>query len=36
LGVSDRIIYRYVEEKDKPALYSGAEAFIFSSIYLYL
>jgi len=33
LGVAERIIYRFVEEKDKPALYSGAEVFIFPSIY---
>ncbi len=33
LGVSDRIIYRFVEEKDKQALYSGAEVFIFPSLY---
>ena len=33
LGVSDRIIYRFVEEKDKPALYSGAEAFVYPSSY---
>lgn len=33
LGVTDRIIYHFVEEKDKPALYSGAAAFVFPSVY---
>lgn len=33
LGVSDRIIYHFVEEKDKPILYSGAEVFVFPSLY---
>lgn len=33
LGVTERIVYRFVEEKDKPALYSGAEVFVFPSIY---
>ncbi len=33
LGVSDHIIYGYIEEEDKPALYSGASVFVFPSIY---
>ena len=33
LGVKDRIICHFVEEKDKPALYSGAGIFVFPSIY---
>lgn len=33
LGVSDRIIYRFVEDEDKPAVYSGASLFVFPSLY---
>jgi glycosyltransferase involved in cell wall biosynthesis len=33
LGVSSQIIYRYIEEEDKPAVYSGAELFVFPSLY---
>jgi len=33
LGMSGQIIYRFVEEEDKPAIYSGASLFVFPSIY---
>lgn len=33
LGVADRIVYRFVEDEDKPAVYSGASLFVFPSIY---
>ncbi|MBV9711145.1 MAG: glycosyltransferase family 4 protein [Ktedonobacteraceae bacterium] len=33
LGMSGQIIYRFVEEEDKPALYSGASLFVFPSLY---
>jgi glycosyltransferase involved in cell wall biosynthesis len=33
LGITDRIIYRFIEEKDKPAIYSGASVFVFPSLY---
>ena len=33
LGIKDQVICRFVEEKDKPALYSGAGVFVFPSIY---
>jgi glycosyltransferase involved in cell wall biosynthesis len=33
LGITDRIIYRYVEEKDKAALYSDADVFVYPSTY---
>ncbi len=33
LGMTGQIIYRYIEEEDKPALYSGASAFVFPSSY---
>ena len=33
LGMTGQIIYRYIEEEDKPALYSGASAFVFPSYY---
>src|SRR6266705_2560553 len=33
LGMSGQIIYRYIEEEDKPAVYSGASAFVFPSSY---
>jgi len=31
--MSGKIIYRFVEEEDKPAIYSGASLFVFPSIY---
>ncbi|MEO8954705.1 MAG: glycosyltransferase family 1 protein [Ktedonobacteraceae bacterium] len=33
LGISDQIIYRFVEEADKAALYSGASLFVYPSMY---
>jgi glycosyltransferase involved in cell wall biosynthesis len=33
LGMTGQIIYRYIEEEDKPAMYSGASAFVFPSSY---
>ena len=33
LGMTGQIIYRFVEEEDKPALYSGADLFVFPSLY---
>lgn len=33
LGVTEQIIYRFIEEEDKPALYSGASLFVFPSLY---
>ena len=33
LGMSGQIIYRFVEEEDKPAIYSGASLFVFPSLY---
>ncbi len=33
LGMSGQIVYRYIEEEDKPAMYSAASAFIFPSMY---
>ncbi|HEY4384461.1 MAG TPA: glycosyltransferase family 1 protein, partial [Ktedonobacteraceae bacterium] len=33
LGMSGQIIYRFVEEEDKPTLYSGASLFVFPSLY---
>jgi len=33
LGISDRVIYRFVEDADKPAMYSGASLFVFPSLY---
>ncbi len=33
LGVTDQIIYHFIREEDKPAVYSGAEVFIFPSLY---
>ncbi len=33
LGVTDQIIYRFVEEEDKPALYSAASVYVFPSLY---
>ncbi len=33
LGITDRIIYRFIEEEDKPAIYSAASVFVFPSLY---
>jgi glycosyltransferase involved in cell wall biosynthesis len=33
LGITGHIVYRYIEEEDKPAIYSGASVFVFPSIY---
>jgi glycosyltransferase involved in cell wall biosynthesis len=33
LGMSGQIIYRFIEEEDKPAIYSGASLFVFPSLY---
>jgi glycosyltransferase involved in cell wall biosynthesis len=33
LGISAQIIYSYIEEEDKPALYSDASLFVFPSLY---
>lgn len=33
LGITDQVIYRFVEEEDKPAMYSGASLYVFPSIY---
>lgn len=33
LGIEGQIIYRFVKEEDKPAIYSGASVFVFPSIY---
>ena len=33
LGIDGQIIYRFVEEKDKPVIYSGASLFAFPSLY---
>jgi glycosyltransferase involved in cell wall biosynthesis len=33
LGMTGQIIYRFIEEEDKPAIYSGASLFVFPSIY---
>ncbi|GAC1348076.1 MAG: glycosyltransferase family 1 protein [Ktedonobacteraceae bacterium] len=33
LGVSDRVLYRFVEDEDKPAMYSGAKLFVYPSLY---
>lgn len=33
LGITGQIIYRFVEEKDKAAIYSGASLFVFPSLY---
>jgi glycosyltransferase involved in cell wall biosynthesis len=33
LGTSGQIIYRFVEEEDKPLIYSGASVFVFPSLY---
>jgi glycosyltransferase involved in cell wall biosynthesis len=33
LGITSQIIYRFIEEEDKPAIYSGASVFVFPSLY---
>lgn len=33
LGMSGQIIYRFIEEEDKAAMYSGASLFVFPSLY---
>lgn len=33
LGITGQIIYRFIEEEDKPAIYSGASLFVFPSLY---
>lgn len=33
LGITNQIIYRFIEEEDKPAIYSGANMFVFPSLY---
>jgi glycosyltransferase involved in cell wall biosynthesis len=33
LGMSGQITYRFIEEQDKPAIYSGASLFVFPSLY---
>ena len=33
LGITSQIIYRFIKEEDKPAIYSGASAFVFPSLY---
>ncbi len=33
LGMSGQIIYRFIEDEDKPAIYSGASLFVFPSLY---
>ena len=33
LGITSQIIYRFIEEQDKPAIYSGASVFVFPSLY---
>lgn len=33
LGVSERILFRFVEDEDKAAIYSGADVFVFPSLY---
>lgn len=33
LGISDQVIYRFVEEADKAAIYSGASLFVYPSMY---
>ncbi len=33
LGITERIVYRFVEEEDKPSIYSGASLFVFPSLY---
>ncbi len=33
LGIGDHVLFRFVEDEDKPAIYSGASAFVFPSLY---
>jgi glycosyltransferase involved in cell wall biosynthesis len=33
LGITGQIIYRFIEEEDKPAIYRGASVFVFPSLY---
>ncbi|HLZ57505.1 MAG TPA: glycosyltransferase family 1 protein [Ktedonosporobacter sp.] len=33
LGMDGQIVYRFVEDEDKPAVYSGASLFVFPSLY---
>ncbi|HWS83158.1 MAG TPA: glycosyltransferase family 1 protein [Ktedonobacteraceae bacterium] len=33
LGMSEQIIYRFIEDEDKSAIYSGASLFVFPSLY---
>jgi glycosyltransferase involved in cell wall biosynthesis len=33
LGMTGQIVYRFIEEEDKPAIYSGATVFVFPSLY---
>ncbi|MFL5659412.1 MAG: glycosyltransferase family 4 protein [Ktedonobacteraceae bacterium] len=33
LGVTNQVIYRFVEDEDKPAVYGGASLFVFPSLY---
>jgi glycosyltransferase involved in cell wall biosynthesis len=33
LGITSQIVYRFVEEKDKATIYSGASLFVFPSLY---
>jgi len=33
LEIEGQIIYRFIEEEDKPAIYSGASVFVFPSLY---
>ncbi len=33
LGIEGQIVYRFIEEEDKPAIYSGASVFVFPSLY---
>jgi len=33
LGITSQIIYRFIEEEDKPAIYSEASVFVFPSLY---
>jgi glycosyltransferase involved in cell wall biosynthesis len=33
LGMTGQIVFRFIEEEDKPAIYSGASVFVFPSLY---
>lgn len=33
LGMNGQIVYRFIEDEDKPAIYSGASLFVFPSLY---